>query len=62
MNKQQLKEKLDRIRTLENTAKDKYTEYSNWSDVIAMLHDDDKAEYWELAKEVNLFGDDYEYE
>ncbi len=56
------KEKLERIKVLETKAKDNFCEYSNWTDVIDTLHDDDKAEYWELAKDLSLFGDDYKYE
>ncbi|KKN90958.1 hypothetical protein LCGC14_0225420 [marine sediment metagenome] len=56
------KEKLDRIKVLETKAKQKYCELVNWGDVINELNDDDKVEYWDLAKDLNLFGDDYEYE
>ena len=55
-------EKLDRMIELERIAKNKYCECVEWDLVIDMLNDDDKAEYYKLAKELNMFGEDYNYE
>ena len=50
------KEKMERMIELERIAKNKYTDLINWELVMDMLNDDDKEEYYRLAKELKEFG------
>lgn len=48
------KKRIYRIQELETIAKNKYCDYIKWDEIINMLSEDDKKEYYTLVKKTGF--------
>lgn len=48
MNRIEEIELVEKIRELENRARYEYLKYTDWTEIIAMLSEEDEKEYWNL--------------